>query len=172
MAKKLVPISTVAKFGDALARSLRANLQWSKQLRNSVRLEKVKTSGTITSVTVSVGAGEDKSGNPLGGMARAYEYGSGLQGNFRKKYLIKPRLKKALWFYIDNPYEGVKIYEKPSGEIGITVPYVMHPGVSPRPYFSKSLATVIPRMAEELRVDIRKNIMEELNVAIRKVKDK
>ena len=167
-----MPISTVARFGDALARSLRANLQWSKQLRNSVRLEKVKTSGTITSVTVSVGAGEDKSGNPLGGMARAYEFGSGLQGKARRKYLIEPKTKKALWFYMDNPHEEIVIYEKPNGDIGVTLPHVWHPGVKPRPYFSKSLATVIPRMTEELRVDIRKNIMEELNVAIRKVKDK
>ena len=169
MAPKLAPISTIAKFGDALARSLRTNLQWSKQLRNSVRLGKVKNSGTITSVTVSVGAGEDKSGNPLGGMARAYEYGSGLHGKLNRKYLIKPRYKRALWFYMENPNDKLPIYISPSGKIGVVLPFVKHPGVAPRPYFSKSLASVIPRMTEELRVDIRKNIMEELKVAIRKI---
>lgn len=167
---KLVPISTISKFGDALARSLRANLQWSKQLRNSVRLERVKTSGTITSVSVSVGAGKDKSGNPLGGMARAYEFGSGVHGKLNQKYLIKPKYKRALWFYMENPNDKLPIYINLSGKIGVVLPFVRHPGVEPRPYFSKSLSTVIPRMTEELRVDIRKNIMAELKVKIRKIK--
>lgn len=172
MAKKLVMISDITKFGNAVARSIRSRLKWSKQLRNDVVLTKGSDNGGVVSISIVVGGTKkDKSGNPLSGMARAYEWGSGVHATrgLPKKYTIRPKNKKALWFYIDNPYPGARIYEKPGGDIGITVQSVQHPGVEARPFLSPALRDVLPRATEELRLEIKKNIIENLNISIKKM---
>lgn len=174
MARKLVAISDITKFGDAIARSIRARLTWSKQLRGSVILHKAKENGGVVSITITVGEKKkDKSGNPLSGMARAYEYGSGRHATkgIAKKYTIKPRYKRALWFYMDNPYPHIPLYES-GGKIGVVLPSVQHPGVKARPFISPALRDVLPRATEELRLNIAKNFREQLSLSIKKMGEK
>ena len=164
--RKLVSVSSIAKFADSLARSLRANLQWSKQLRKAVRVSKVTDSGGMMTVTVSVGeSATDKSGMPLSGMARAYEYGSGLHATrgIRQKYRISPRLKKLLSFS--------STLGKDSGKM-IAVPKVMHPGVNARPYLAKSKQAILKRSTAELALDIKTNLIGEMNLRIREINSK
>lgn len=161
---KIVPISSVVKFADALARSLRANLKWSTQLRKAVTVSKAVDSGGTISITVAVGENKkDKSGMPLSGMARAYEYGSGLHATraIARKYKIRPRLKKALAFSSTQSGGGL-----------IVRPFVMHPGVNARPYMEKSRQAIQARATAELALDIRKNLVQAMNVTIREINQK
>jgi len=165
---KIVPISSVVKFADALARSLRANLKWSTQLRKAVTVSKAVDSGGTVSITVAVGEGKkDKSGMPLSGMARAYEYGSGLHATraIARRYRIDPRLKPTLAFSSTQGGKGHR------GGI-IVRPFVMHPGVNARPYMAKSVQAIRARATAELALDIRKNLVQAMNVTIREINQK
>lgn len=171
---KLVTISNISQFGNHLARAVRRQLQWSNQLQKSVVLEKAKEGRDVVSITVSVGKkGKDKSGMPLSGMARAYEYGSGIHSTRGSagKYVITPRLKQALWFYMDNPNPNIPLYEK-DGQIGVTLPRVMHPGVAARPFLRPAVQEVRARATKELALSIKKNLIQELNVQVRKINGK
>lgn len=167
---KLVPISTMAKFGDALGRSLRANLQWSTKLRRAVKVHKVVENGTVTSITVTVGEGS----KDLTGMARAFELGSGLHGRFLRKYKIpgNPRLA----FFGTNGYGNAYGAFNPITRKGVgaknivVVPSVMHPGVEARPFMRKSLTALLPRLTEQLRVDVRKQIIGQIQIAAKEIK--
>lgn len=171
---KLVKISDISRFGNHLARAVRRNLAWSGQLSKSVVLSKAKEEGTVVSITVSVGEkGKDKSGMPLSGMARAYEYGSGVHSTKGGggKYVILPRKKKALWFYMDNPNANIPLYEQ-GGKIGVVLPKVMHPGVAARPYMLPALQSIRARATEELRLAITRNLKEAMNVTIKEIRQK
>lgn len=170
MAKKLVQISDITKFANALASSLRANLRWSKQLRKAVSISRATDSGGNLSITVSVGERDqdkDKSGMPLSGMARAYEYGSGLHATraIARRYRIDPRLKPALAFSSTQGGQGLQ------GGI-IVRPFVMHPGVNARPYMEKSRQAIQARATAELALDIKKNLIDAMNVTIREINSK
>lgn len=168
---KLVKISDVSGFGNHLARAVRRNLAWSGQLSKSVVLSKAKEEGSVVSITVSVGEKKkDKSGMPLSGMARAYEHGSGVHGG-GGKYVILPRKKKALWFYMDNPNANLPLYEK-GGQIGVVLPKVMHPGVEARPYMTPALQEIRGKATEELALAIKKNLIDAMNVTIREIRQK
>lgn len=163
---KLVTIRDVTKFGNFLARSIRARLTWSSKLRKAVKLHTAKDSGGSVSIEVTIGEGDEN----LTGMARAFEYGSGLhRRGGGSKYPIVPRVKKALWFYLDNPYPGAVIYEKPGGGIGITTQKVMHPGVAPRPFIAPAITEAYKQAAPELALDIKRNVAEYLNVVVREI---
>ena len=167
--RKIVKISTITKFGNVLARTIQKNLVWSRQLRKAVRLHTAKENGDVVSITISVGeTGKDKSGMPLSGMARAFEYGSGIHGKSGSPYPIVPRRKEALWFYLDNPYPNAVLYEK-DGKIGITTKKVMHPGVMARPYILPAIQEVLGRATDDLALDIRRNIIDEFNITIREI---
>ncbi len=171
MAKKvkLVTLRDITKFGNFLARSIRSRLAWSAKLRKAVKLHTAKEGGRGTSITITVGEGSPD----LGGMAKAFEYGSGIhRRGGGSKYLILPKVKKALWFYLDNPYPNAVIYEKPSGEIGITTQKVLHPGVAARPFVAPSVAEAYKRAVPDLALDIRKNIVEYLNLTVKEINSK
>lgn len=162
---KIVTISDITKFGDSLARSLRSRLRWSKKLRGQVKLHKANERGDVTTISITIAEG-----NPdLAGMARAFEYGSGLHSTRgqRRKYLIRPKNRRALWFYMDNPHPDIPIYIKPSGEIGVTLPKVMHPGVAPRPFIGKAITSTLKKATPELRLSIRRNIIDSLKIELR-----
>ena len=75
--KKLKPVkvSDFTKFADSLARSLRANLGWSKKLRRAVKLHRATESGGGISAYITIGENNDD----LAGMARAYSIVTGKQ---------------------------------------------------------------------------------------------
>lgn len=154
-AKKIVTISDVTKLGDSLARTIRANYKWSKKLRNAVRLHKGKDDGGNVSIAITVGEGDDD----LQGMARAFEYGSGIHGRRGGKYQIVPRNANALSFAGTNEFQGQTIVTK----------RVMHPGVAARGTIQKSIESVRGRMSEDLKASIRKNIIDSIRVAVREI---
>ena len=160
----IVKISDITKFGDSLARSIRANLGWSKQLRGAVKLHTARTNSGDTSIVITVGEGKtDKSGMPLVGMAKAFEFGSGIHGKRARKYLITPRLKQYLMFSSTEGGKGL------GGGI-IRVKQVWHPGVQPREYIQKSINSVKQKALEELKISIRKNVVEELQIKLKELK--
>lgn len=160
----LVKISDISKFGDSLARSIRANLIWSKQLRGAVKLHTPKSNGDNVSITITVGEGKtDKSGMPLVGMARTYEFGSGIHGKRGRKYIITPRLRQHLMFRATGGGDNI------SGRV-IKVKQVLHPGVQKREYIQKSINSVRRRAVEDLKVSIRKNIVSELKLTLKNIK--
>lgn len=168
---KLVKISNISQFGNHLARAVRRNLRWSNQLSKDVVLEKAKEGRNVVSIEVTIGSKKkDKSGNPLTGMALAYEYGSGEKATRGSagKYVITPRLKRALWFYMDNPNPNIPIYEM-NGKIGVTLPKVMHPGVAPRPFLRPAIQEVRGRATKELALAIKKNIGEILSAKVKEI---
>lgn len=159
---KLVKISDFTKFADSLARSLRANLSWSKKLRRAVKLHKATENGGGISAYITIGERSDD----LAGMARAYEYGSGLHSTkgVRAKYAIKPKNKRALWF----PYPQSKVWKGVTYyKGGITTKLVMHPGVEARPYLGKSITATLQKSSPELRVAIGRNIIEYLRIELK-----
>jgi hypothetical protein len=160
---KLVTIGDITKFGNSLAQSIRRNLQWSKQLRKSVTLNRATDTNGKVSITVSVGdKGLDKSGIPLTGMAAAFEYGSGIHRTKggAGKYKISARKAKYLFFQSQ----------------GYTTPFigksVMHPGVAQREYLHKSYESIRARATDELRQSVRRNIIDSLNVTIKEINRK
>lgn len=163
---KLITISDITKFGDSLAKSLRANLRWSKKLRGQVRLKKAIERGDITSIEVTIAEG-----NPdLAGMAKAFAFGSGLHATrgTRRKYTITPKTKRALWFPYPSPkvYPGAIAYIK-DGQFGITTKAVQHPGVESKDYINKSIQSTLAKATPELKVKIRKNLVDELRLSLK-----
>lgn len=162
---KIVTLSDITKFGDSLAKSIRAHLRWSTKLRKQVRLKRATSRGEVTSIEITIAEGNAD----LAGMARAFEYGSGIHSTkgTRRKYRISPKNARALWFYMDNPHPSIPIYIKPSGEIGVTLSSVMHPGVAPRPFIGKAIASTLPKASPELRLAIKRNIVDFLKIELK-----
>ena len=86
---------------------------------------------------------KNKSGRDIRGAEWAYEYGSGLFGKERKTYPITPTNASVLAF----PGSRSFLLERsgnsllPIGAKGtMFFPYVEHPGVGARPFFSTSLS--------------------------------
>lgn len=161
MAKRtpMATISNITQFGDSLAKSLRRNLQWSKKLRNSVRLERAVSRDEKTSITIQVGVGTNERGEPLAGMAKAFEYGSGLHGEMGMYYQILPKNWPSLQFKGTNNFAGKIIRAKE----------VWHPGVEPKEYLQKSIDSTLAKSTDELKKNIRENIVDALNIEIREV---
>lgn len=157
---KLVIPSNLVKFGNSIARSIRTRLRWSKQLRKSVRVGRVMESSGEISITISVGEGKDKSGNPLVGMARAYEFGSGIHGRKKRKYKIVPKRAQFLMFSSTQGGLGLQ------GGV-IKTKEVQHPGVDPRPYIRPALQAKSKEF-QDLKLDVRKNLISHMQVTIKK----
>lgn len=169
---KIVKISDITKFGDSLARSIRARLRWSKKLRGQVKLHKAKENRDITSIEITIAEG-----NPdLAGMARAFAFGSGLHATRgeREVYKIPPKTKRAIWFPYPQSkvYPGVVTYVN-NGVFGITTKMVKnHPGVESKNYIQKSIDSTMAKATEELKVSIRRNLVDELRLAVKEVTKK
>lgn len=163
---QVVKISDITKFGNSLARSIRARLRWSKKLRDKVRLGKATQSGDSTSIEITIAEGDKN----LSGMARAFAFGSGIHATrgARRKYLISPSNKKALWFpYPESKmYKGVVTYVN-NGVLGITTKSVMHPGVESKDYIQKAIDATLSRATDELKVAIKRNLVDELRLTLR-----
>lgn len=153
--KKLVMISDITKLGETLARTIRANYQWSTKLRKAVKLHKAREDSGGVSIAVTVAENDEN----LEGMARAYEYGSGEKGKFGKRYRIVPKNFPFLQFEGTNDFAGKIVRAKE----------VWHPGVSMRGDIAKSVDAVKPRIAESLRVTVRKNIIDSIRVTVKEI---
>jgi len=164
---QIVKISDITRFGDSLAKSIRANLKWSKKLRNKVKLHKGKVNNNGGEISITIADGDPN----LQGMARAFEFGSGIHATrgTRKKYLIKPKNARALWFYMENPHPKIPLYIK-GGKIGVVLPKVLHPGVEARPFISKAIQSTISKATEDLAISVRKNLIEELRIVLKDIK--
>lgn len=163
----LVKISSFTKFADSLARSLRANLSWSKKLRNAVTLHKATERNGVITAYVTVGE-KDKD---IAGMARAYEHGSGLHGKFRRRYPIPG--KPYLAFFGTNGYGNTYSAYNPitrkgvGGKNIVVAKQVMHPGVEARPYLGKSITSTLQKAAPELAVEVKRSLVEHLRISLK-----
>ena len=99
--------------------------------------------GTKIEVKVNQQKMKDKDGRDISGAEWAYEEGSGLYGPKGKKYVIEPDKATVLAF----PGKRSFLLERsgnsllPIGAKGtMFFPYVEHPGVGARPFFSTSLS--------------------------------
>ncbi len=157
----LVKTSDMMKFANKFAQSIRGSLTWSRKLRGSVKLSAVKDEAGMLVAEITVG-GNDKN---LQGMARAFEFGSGVHAGKRVRYKIEPKTKKALSF--SSTIGG-------QGHFGgrIARAFVMHPGVNARPFMAKARKTAYKIAKAELTVDIRKNLVDAFNVTIREINNK
>lgn len=171
----LVKISDITQLADSLAKSLRANLRWSTQLRKSVKIGKAKEIGDTVSINIQIGVGTDRQGKPLTGMARAYEFGSGIHATRGRRgtYIIRPVNKKRLafaWPKATPPFRrGKKLAgQLPDGKLSFF--YVEHPGVEQREYIEKSKQSILPKVIPELAIRIRQNVKNELKLAIKGIK--
>lgn len=155
---EIIKISDIVAFGNEMRAILKTNLNWSTQLRNSVVLHPAKKSASGISIKLEVGGtGVDKSGNSLVGMARAYEYGSGIHGKRKKKYRIEAKNKpylKFFWTRKNTEFRGLS---------------VMHPGVEPREYMKKSFDETMAKSAPDLAFKIRNNVKRELAMLIKEI---
>lgn len=154
---RIVLISDITKFGSVLANSLRARLSWSRKLRGKVKLGKSTERNGIVSIDVTIAEGDKN----LSGMARAFAWGSGekaTRGKNRGRYLIPG--KPFLQFKGTNKFEG-KI---------VRVKEVWHPGVESKGYVDKAIETTLARATPELKAAIRRNLVNELRLAIKGTK--
>lgn len=163
----LVKISSFTKFADSLARSLRANLSWSKKLRNAVTLHRATEQNGVVTAYVTVG----EKNSDIAGMARAYEHGSGLHGKNRRKYLIQGR--PYLAFFGTNGHGNAYSAYNPTTRKGVgsknivVTRQVMHPGVEARPYLGKSITSTLKKATPELAVEIERSIVEHLRMSLK-----
>ncbi len=163
---KIVKISDITQFANTLARSLRANLRWSTKLRGKVKVGRASSRGDTTFIDVTIADGD----KDLAGMARAFAFGSGIHATRgkRAKYLITPKNKKALWFPYPSPkvFPGTITYIK-DGNFGITTKAVLHPGVESKDFINKSIQATLAKATPELKVAIRRNLKDELRLALK-----
>lgn len=186
--KPIVKPSNIVDFADSLARSIRANYRWSEQLRNSVVLGKPSERNGNLSIMIIVGAGTDKSKNSLSGMARAYEYGSGIHATRGKRgtYIIESKTGGALAFKWDKGAKNIKALtrslfsHKASGTYGkylgrasdgrLMFAWVDHPGVKKRGDIQKSIDNISSKPEyKKLATEVRVNVAEILNLTIREI---
>ncbi len=107
--------------------------------------------GDISFIDVSIDLGQAP-------MAAAFEWGSGVhkQRGAPGKYIIEPRNKQALAFEFRVAKNIGSINLTKEGKV--ILPYVMHPGVAPRPYIAPTLV--------ENKEEFRKIMGQELKAAI------
>jgi hypothetical protein len=151
----IVKISDITIFGDRLARSIRSRYVWSKQLRNAVKLHPGQDRGGKVSISITIGEGKlDKSGMPLVGMAKAYESGS--QAG---TYLLRARLRPKLVFRMKDGrmFKGKQ---------------VMHPRMEKRGDIQAAIDATLAKSTDELKLRIRQNVIDMINIAIKDVSKK
>jgi hypothetical protein len=169
----IVKISNITKFMDSLARSLRSNFAWSSQIRKTIRNHPATDRSGNVSGFITIGENEkDKSGNPLSGMIRAFEWGSGIHGTKRAKYIISPKNKTRLaflWPKATPPYiRGRKLAGTASGG-RLSFFYVEHPGVQKRGSIEKSVNATLSKAVPELKLAIRQNIVDIINITVNEI---
>lgn len=119
-----------------------------QRIKRGVMIERVQGKGNSRFITVRIKAPE----------ARAFEYGSGLHATKgpKQKYIIRPRRKKALYFYwerIGQTFVGQK---------------VMHPGIEAKPFISKAKTEARKEIRKLMKDNAVKNIRTYLRVELGK----
>jgi hypothetical protein len=119
-----------------------------QRIKRGVVIDTVKGRGNSKFISVRIRAPE----------ARAFEYGSGLHATKgpKQKYIIRPRRKKALYFYwekIGQTFVGQK---------------VMHPGIEARPFIAQARAEARTEIRKLLKENGVKNIRTYLRVELGK----
>jgi hypothetical protein len=153
---KIYNVNELVRYADRLATAIRKNLGWSRKLKGTVIVEKPKETKGGVSISISVGKyALDPRGKSLSGMARAFEYGSGVHSTKRapETYPILPRNGGSLVFQGTHQWEGQLVVVPPMGG-GV----VMHPGVAPRPFLHPAVEENKERIRELLGSNIRQYI--------------
>ena len=173
--KQIVKISDITKFGDSLAKSIRANLRSvTKKLGGSgmVKLTNATSRGGNTSINILIGDGKKDPNSltqPITGLIRAVEGGA-------KAHVIAPRKGKYLAFKWPGvtPHRG-KVAKKYVGKLSdgrLLFNYVDHPGMKGFHPIRKSIETTLRKATPELKASIRKNVVDMLNITIREINRK
>lgn len=119
-----------------------------QRIKRGVFIETVQGRGNSRFISLRIKAPE----------ARAFEYGSGLHATKgpKQKYIIRPRRKKALYFYwerMGQTFVGQK---------------VMHPGIEARPFINKAKAEARKEIRQLMKDNAVKNIRTYLRVELGK----
>jgi hypothetical protein len=163
-----------AQIARQITRDAKQNLgNKAKYVSVTTTTEKADDTGISHNVTASNTTVREPWG--VVNVARAFEYGSGIHGRRKSKYVIKPRFKKVLAFFWDKVDENT-----PSGKkfIGISESgkamfrLVEPPGISAvkngRGYINpaidkarRQMKREIPKIAgEDIRISLRRSFMK------------
>jgi hypothetical protein len=147
--KELVVIddAVMLKCAAVLRRTL-IRVAPTQRIKRNVVVERVQGRGNSRFINIRISAPE----------VRAFEYGSGLHATKgpRMKYIIRPRRKKALYFY----------WEK-AGQTFVGKK-VMHPGIQARPFIAQAKAEARSEIRKLLKENGVKNIRTYLRVELGK----
>ena len=121
---------------NQVAKKARRNAGWSSRIPKAIKVEKTQESGNSMSITISVDS-------KLAPHAEAFEKGSGIHGDKRKTYKIRPK-KGALAFYWPGGPSAAELWGSKKflgvGKSGkLLFSYVDHPGVKARPYLEPAV---------------------------------
>lgn len=116
------------------------------KIRQAVYISRVEGRKTSRFITVSINMNEETGGAPF---ARAFDIGSGIHGERRRKYKILPRDGTSfLQFAGTNKFSGQIIRTKE----------VEHPGVRGVGYTKKAIDEVRPEIRSEVAKDVKENL--------------
>ena len=128
-----------------------------KKIKDSVFISRVEGRGTSRFISVGINMNPE-TGAPF---ARAFDTGSGIHATMgaRRKYIIRPKNAKALWFPYPSPkvYPGTVAYIK-NGQFGITTKQVEHPGVRGVGYTKQAIKEAKPAIRKEIAKDVKENL--------------
>lgn len=157
MAANDIPNGTLAgltKVADLFVQKMKQKISQNKlprEISEAISVGTAQQAGDILFIDVDI----DLRKAP---MAAAFEWGSGVykQRGTPERYRIEPREKQALAFDFREATNIGNIRLTKEGKA--ILPYVMHPGVAPRPY-------IIPALVEN-KEEFRKILKRELKAAI------
>lgn len=141
--KALTLSANVLRNNAVAITSVRGAGGYPPQIPAGMKVDPATVSEDYGRITVSTSNKSDKSEERNADITIAYELGSGLTGPKRQRYLIEPTEgKKVLrfpWQVSENisTREGVKPIVDNAGIANL--PYVMHPGIRPKPFLQKGL---------------------------------
>ena len=172
--KEIVKISDITKFGNSLAKSIRARLRAvTKKLGGSgmVKLTNGTSRDGQAKITIVIGEGKKDPTSPtqpITGLLGAVEYGA-------EPHVISPRTKQTLAFFWPKATRPIRRGGKILGTTmdgKILFSYVDHPGMKGYHPIRDAVAATREKAVDELKLDIRKNIVEAMNITIREINRK
>ena len=117
---------------NLVAKKARRNASWSGRIPKAIKVGKVRESDNSMSITISVDP-------KLAPHAGAFEKGSGIHGEKRRKYKIEPKPGKDFLAFLwpGAPPEAASRQSKTTGKY--IFPSVDHPGVKAKPFLEPAL---------------------------------
>ena len=152
---------------DILAKEIRRRTSrggpdgYPSQIPASITVEKARVTDTDAFIAISSIANDSKKQAPA--ITVAFESGSGKFGKRGASYKITPKKSRFLAF----PGSKWTAYmEPPAKPDTFVLPYVMHPGIRPKPFLIDSLVAVSDRMLDVIGQNFKVEIFDGPKVEI------